>query len=107
MLALVAELMLASRVSASLRAAGHDVTEAAAIDPEALAEADLVVADLDAFAPERLAGAGRPVIGFYQHTDVETRRRAERAGLTLAVPRSRMSRELPELVRRALGDPPA
>jgi hypothetical protein len=42
------------------------------------------------------------VIGFYQHTDLDTKTRAEAAGLALAVPRSRMVRELPELVERAL-----
>jgi hypothetical protein len=42
------------------------------------------------------------VIGFYQHTDVETKKRAEDAGLAIAVPRSRMVRELPDLVERAL-----
>ncbi len=43
------------------------------------------------------------MIGFYQHTDIETKKRADAAGLTLAVPRSRMVRELPELVERELG----
>ena len=64
---------------------------------------DCVVADLDAVAPERLSDLGLPVIGFYQHTDVETKRRADAAGLALAVPRSRMVRELPELVEGVLG----
>ena len=50
----------------------------------------------------RLGQAGVPAIGFYQHTDAETKRRAEAAGLAFAVPRSRMVRELPELVERAL-----
>ena len=44
-----------------------------------------------------------PAIGFYQHTDAETKRRADAAGLAFAVPRSRMVRELPELAERALG----
>jgi hypothetical protein len=43
------------------------------------------------------------VIGFHQHTDVETKRRAEAAGIDLVVPRSRMVRELPELAQRLLG----
>ena len=61
------------------------------------------MADLDVVAPEALGDLAVPVIGFYQHTDVDTKTRAEEAGLTLAVPRSRMVRELPELVERALG----
>ena len=43
------------------------------------------------------------MIGFYQHTDTETKQRADAAGLALAVPRSRMVRELPDLVERELG----
>jgi hypothetical protein len=42
------------------------------------------------------------VLGFYQHTDAETKARADAAGLDLAVPRSRMVRELPELAARLL-----
>lgn len=99
--AVVADLMLASRVRASLEAAGHEVSQGAE-PPGELDGVDLVVADLDAIEPERLAGLGVPAIGFYPHTDVETKRRAEEAGLALAVPRSRMSRELPELAARVL-----
>ena len=62
-----------------------------------------MVADLDAVSPEQLADLEVPVIGFYQHTDRRRSTRADAAGLTLAVPRSRMVRELPELVERALG----
>jgi hypothetical protein len=100
--AVVADLMLASRVSTSLEASGHQVEQDTEL-PDELDGVDLVVADLDVVAPEALGDLAVPVIGFYQHTDVETKTRAEEAGLTLAVPRSRMVRELPELVERALG----
>jgi hypothetical protein len=100
--AVVADLMLASRVSTSLEASGHEVEQDTEL-PDELDGVDLVVADLDVIAPEALGDLAVPVIGFYQHTDVETKTRAEEAGLTLAVPRSRMVRELPELVERALG----
>ena len=40
-----------------------------------------MVADLDAVPPEQLAELGVPVIGFYQHTDIDTKARAEAAGL--------------------------
>jgi hypothetical protein len=99
--ALVADLMLASRVRTSLEAAGHEVSPGTDV-PDELDGIDLVVADLDAVPPERLGGLGVPVIGFYQHTDVETKELADQAGLAMAVPRSRMVRELPELVERAL-----
>jgi hypothetical protein len=100
--ALVQDLMLASRVRTSLEASGHEVEQAADL-PDELDGIDLVVADLDAVAPERLGDLGVPVVGFYQHTDVDTKTRAEEAGLAFAVPRSRMVRELPALVERALG----
>jgi hypothetical protein len=103
--ALVADLMLASRVQTALQASGHEVELDSSL-PDELDGVDLVVADLDAVAPELLAELGLPVIGFYQHTDVETKERAERAGLAIAVPRSRMVRELPDLVERALEDQP-
>jgi hypothetical protein len=100
--AVVADLMLASRVRTSLEASGHEVEQDSAL-PDELDGIDLVVADLDVVAPEALGDLDLPVIGFYQHTDVDTKTRAEEAGLTLAIPRSRMVRELPELVERALG----
>ena len=99
--ALVADLMLGSRVRTSLEASGHEVEQDTQL-PDELDGVDLVVADLDAVPPESLGALELPVIGFYQHTDTETKKRADAAGLALAVPRSRMVRELPELVERAL-----
>jgi hypothetical protein len=99
--AIVSDLMLASRVTTSLRAAGHEVEQDPGL-PDELDGVDLLVADLDAVEPERLAAAGVPAIGFYQHTDAATKRRADAAGIALAVPRSRMVRELPELAEHVL-----
>jgi hypothetical protein len=99
--AVVADLMLASRVRTSLEASGHEVEQESRL-PDELDGVDLVVADLDVVAPEELGELELPVIGFYQHTDADMKRRADDAGLALAVPRSRMVRELPELVDRAL-----
>jgi hypothetical protein len=100
-LAIVTDLMLGSRVTTALQGAGHEVTQVTEVPKEA-GEMDLIVADLDTAEPAKLAELGVPVIGFHQHTDIETRKQAGKAGLTLAVPRSRMVRELPELVERAL-----
>lgn len=101
--AIVADLMLGSRVEATLTAAGHDVALAPAIaEAGEIDRADVVVADLDCEAADALAGLDTPVLGFYQHTDVETRAAAEAAGIDLAVPRSRLVREMPELVERLL-----
>lgn len=96
--ALVPDLFFASKVDATLSAAGHEVVPVASAEEAAEAGADAIVADLEAVDPERLPSAGLPVLGFYPHTDVETRRRAERAGVDRVVPRSRAARELPELV---------
>lgn len=100
--ALVTDLMLSSRVDGSLRAAGHEVEVRGAPDDDT-AGADLIVADLEAVDAAEVASLGPPTLGFYSHVDVETKRRAEEAGFDLVVPRSRMSRELPQLVERLLG----
>jgi hypothetical protein len=101
-LALVEELMLASRVEGALRAAGHEVTLASPPGPDQAF--DLIVCDLDVTDPETLSARPEPAIGFYSHVDVETRERAVASGMDLVIPRSRMSRELPKLVERLLGD---
>src|SRR4051794_22152324 len=98
--AIVSDLMLASRVSESLKAAGHEVSVAATLpDP---VEADAIVCDLDTADLDAVVATGLPTLGFYSHVDVNTKQQAEAAGLKLAVPRSRMSRELPQLVDRLL-----
>ena len=99
--AISADLLLGSKVEAMLTSAGHDVTLAPSL-PEQLKDVDLLVADLDVEDPQALTEAGIPVLGYYSHVDVETKRAAEAAGLSLAVPRSRMTRELPDLVNELL-----
>ncbi len=96
-LGVVTDLMLASRVEAPLRAAGHDVVLRGDLGADA-GEFDAIVADLEIADPDAVAAAGPPALGFYSHVDVETRRRAEAAGVALVVPRSRMARELPDLL---------
>jgi hypothetical protein len=101
-LAIVADLMLASRVEESLRAAGHEVSVAPTL-PDPI-EADAIVCDLDTADLDALAAAPVPVLGFYSHIDVETKKSAEAAGITKAIPRSRMARELPQLIEKLLTD---
>jgi hypothetical protein len=101
-LAVATDLLLGSKVEAMLSAAGHDVTLSTSLNESPLEEADLLVADLDAENPEALVGLGVPVLGYYSHVEVETRRAAEAAGVDLVVPRSRMARELPQLVDELL-----
>jgi len=99
--AIGSDLMLASRVTTALRAGGHEVEQSASL-PDEVDGVDLIVADLDGIEPEKLGGLGVPVLAFHQHTDTDTKRRAEAAGIDLVVPRSRMVRELPVLVARLL-----
>lgn len=96
------DLMLASRVDVMLTGAGHHVLYARSLEAASLEGADLVVADLEAVDVAELAACGVLAIGYYSHVDAETKRAADAAGLALAVPRSRMARELPDLVDRVL-----
>jgi hypothetical protein len=100
--ALTPDLMFASRIQATLGAAGHDVTLARSSSEAPLDDADLLIADLEAIGADAVVGLGVPVLGFYRHTDVQARERGEAAGVDLIVPRSRMAREMPTLVDRLL-----
>lgn len=102
---MAADLLLGSKVEAMLTAAGHEVTLSPALTGAPLEGADLVVADLDTENPEALVGLGIPVLGYYSHVNVETKQAADAAGVDLAVPRSRMARELPQLVDDLLARP--
>jgi len=94
--AFIPDLFFASKVDATLRAAGYEVTVAPS-PAQVPRDAEVLIVDLD--APDALAVCtSAPRLGFYSHVDVDTRRRAEEAGFDLVVPRSRMAREMPELV---------
>lgn len=101
-LSIAADLMLGSKVEESLKAAGHDVVSSPSLEETTWEGIDLIVADLDVENPEALVGLGMPVLGYYSHVDVATKEAAEAAGIDLAVPRSRMARELPDLVEGLL-----
>lgn len=101
-LALVEELMLASRVEGALRLSGHEVEVRGPIPQDEVF--DLIVCDLDTADLTAIAKRPEPAIGFYSHLDVEARSGAKAAGIEMVIPRSRMSRELPKLVERLLGD---
>jgi hypothetical protein len=98
----VADLMLGSKVEATLSAAGHEVTLSPSLQEAELDGVELVVADLDVENADALVGLGVPVLGFYSHVNAETREVAEAAGIDLVVPRSRLAREMPELAKRLL-----
>jgi len=101
----VADLMLGSKVQATLSAAGYEVTLSASLQEANLDGIELLVADLDVENPEALVGLGVPVLGFYSHINAETRAAAEAAGVDLVVPRSRLAREMPQLAERLLSEP--
>ncbi len=100
-LALVSDLMLASRVRESLEAAGHRVSVEASLPADL--DFDAIVCDLDAVKVEEVAAAAPPSLGFYSHLDTERRASAEAAGIDLIIPRSRMARELPRCLAGLLG----
>jgi hypothetical protein len=101
--AVAPDLMFASRIQATLGAAGHDVELAGSVAEAAdLETAELLVVDLDREPAQAVVGLGPPVLGFYAHLNVHTREEAEAAGVDLVVPRSRMAREMPELAQRVL-----
>lgn len=93
-LAISSDLLLGSKVEAMLRAAGHEVTMTPKLESAQLDGTDLIVADLDAEDSTALVATGIPVLGYYSHVNAATKQAAEAAGVDLAVPRSRMAREL-------------
>jgi hypothetical protein len=100
--AIAPDLLFASKVEAMLTAAGHEVELAPHLDQAQLDDADLIVADLDAENPEALTKLGIPILGYYSHVNVETKKASEAAGIDLIVPRSRAARELPDLATKLL-----
>jgi DNA-binding response OmpR family regulator len=102
-LAVAPDLMFASRIEATLGAAGHEVELASSLAEAASPEdVELVVVDLDREPADGVVGLGVPVLGFYAHLNTDTREAAQTAGVDLVVPRSRMAREMPALVERLL-----
>jgi hypothetical protein len=89
----VPDLLFGSRVQGGVEAAGHELVPADA-------RPDLVIADVEVVDPASVDGARR--LGFYPHVQPELKQRAEEAGFDLVVPRSRIARELPELVEKVL-----
>lgn len=101
-LSISTDLLLGSRVDATLSAAGHEVVTAASLEEAPLEGIDAIVADLDVVDAEALTRAAVPALGYYSHLDADTKARADAAGVDKVVPRSRMSRELPDLVTALL-----
>ena len=108
------DLLFGSKVEGGLKVAGHTVNRFATEDEVRVAASfhDLLVVDLTAEGIDgpALVQAMRergqleavPTLGFYSHVDQEMRKRAEEAGLSRVVPRSRMAREMARLVQGLL-----
>ena len=105
-----ADLLFGSRIEGDLAAAGHEVellgSEPALRTRLADSDASRAAALIVDLTDERLDGAAVleslaaadllgevPTLAFYSHVDVAVRDRAEGAGFTRIVPRSRMARE--------------
>ena len=113
--ALLPDLLFGSKVAAMLSDAGHDVVTCTQEDQVRgqADRADVLVVDLTTDLVDgvmlvdsmRSGGElpGVPVLGYYRHTDTDTREQAETAGFSLVVPRSRMAREAAELVAGLAG----
>jgi hypothetical protein len=105
--AFVPDLLFGSNVIGALRAGGHEavlISELDSLEPDTV---DVLVVDLTADAPERIALVGStlggrrpPTLAFYSHVETEVREAAQEAGFELVVPRSRMAREGAALVDR-------
>jgi hypothetical protein len=105
--AFVPDLLFGSNVIGSLRAEGHEAVLVSGLGDVSAAAADVLVVDLTADAPERIAQVraaehldGLAKLAFYSHVEADVRAAAQEAGFELVVPRSRMAREGPALVTR-------
>ena len=107
------DLMRQSRVAEAARALGYAVVLATTAEEarEALRGdgGAVVILDLQAEGlPWRdvvTAAGSVPVIAFGQHTKPDVLRAAKAAGCRLAVPRSRLVEQLPQLIEKAKGAP--
>ena len=80
--AFIPDLLFGSNVAGALAAAGHDVRLVSGLaDERELAEADVLIVDLTADAPARIAAipAQRPpALAFYSHVEQDVRELAQR-----------------------------
>jgi hypothetical protein len=89
------DLMFGSRVESGVVGAGHEIV---GVDESP----DLVIADIEAVDPQTIKGEKR--LGFYPHIQGDLKKNAFEAGFDIVVPRSKMNRELRDLLQRILPD---
>jgi hypothetical protein len=104
-IALVRDLMFSSRITATARAAGREVTVVR--EPAKLAEAGgagLLIVDLNlegaiaAAVAWKDATADGQAVGFVSHVDMQTIQQAREAGIDRVMARGEFVRVLPELL---------
>src|SRR5438876_982209 len=105
-IALVTDLIFASRISGAARAEGVPVQMLRKAEQILQVEGDLLLADLNlegaaAAAAEWGKKEGRRVVGFVSHMDAGAISAARDAGIQEIVARSRFIAVLPELLRAA------
>ena len=103
-LALVTDLMFASRITAEAKAAGTQVQILRKPEQLSSAEGELLLADLNLAGAATAAAAwaareGRRVVGFISHMDSAAIAAAKEAGVQEIMARSRFVQVLPELLR--------
>jgi nucleoside-diphosphate-sugar epimerase len=103
-LAFVPDLLFGSGVVAALQGAGHEVALVSDLHDADPAQVDVVIVDLTVDPQARIAAVKRAeldtkaTLAFYSHVEQDVRAMGEQAGFDLVVPRSRMSREGPQLL---------
>jgi DNA-binding response OmpR family regulator len=113
--ALVSDLMFASRIEGALVPAGYGVRVVEELEELRTSledQAALVLLDLHAGTTpgdvvEVCRSSGVPVLAFGRHTEPALLREARRAGCVEAVARSTLVEEMPDLVRRHARSIPA
>lgn len=105
------DLMFGSKVEGMIRAAQAEpvLTQTPEQALEAAKAAPLLIVDLtaDTFdGIQTVAPAPTTTIGFYAHTDDETRSKALASGFEKVVPRSKMMREGVEIIQSFIGAVP-
>lgn len=112
-LAGIDDLFFSAKIQAAAKHLGIRVVEAStreALEAKALEiKPDLIILDLEAGACRPLdfiarargipACAAVPIVGFFSHVHLELEQAARRAGCEHVLPRSRFSRQLPQILR--------
>lgn len=110
--AIIDDLMFLSRVREAARGLDLEIKAVRRPEAESLADARLVLVDLDRFgdaevlARVRSALGERSLVGFLSHVQADRARLAREAGCTRVLARSAFVQELPALLSAAAGRGP-